>query len=74
MMRANFANSKRNPKTLVREPRAAPSAIEKAERLKLREQEARIAWDEYCRKQQAIDENMARLRAMRLEREAKAAG
>src|SRR3954453_18206670 len=44
MRRANFSNSKRPPKTLVREPRAAPSAAEKAERLKLPEQEARIAW------------------------------
>jgi hypothetical protein len=73
-VRANFPNSKRNPQTLVREPRAAPGAAEKAERLKLREQEARIAWDEYRRKQQAVDENMARLRALRLARERQGAG
>ena len=73
-MRANFPNAKRNPATLVREPRAAPSAAEKAERRKLQEEEARIAWAEYRRKQQAIDENTARLKALRLARERKAAG
>ena len=73
-MRANFPNSKRNPQTLVREPRAAPGATEKAERLRRREEDARLAWAEYRRKQQAVDENMARLRAMRLKREAKAGG
>ena len=70
-MRAAFPNSKRNAQTLEREPRAAPSAAEKAERLRLREQDARLAWAEYQRKQKAVDENMARLRAMRLAREGK---
>ena len=73
-MRAAFPNSKRDPQTRVSEPRAAPSAAEKAERLKLREEDARLAWDEYRRKQKAVDENTARLRAMRLKREAKGAG
>jgi hypothetical protein len=68
-MRASFPSSKRNPQTLVREPRRAPDAAEKAERLRLREEDARLAWKEYRRKQQAVDENTARLRAMRLERE-----
>ena len=68
-MRANFPNAKRDPATLVRDPRAAPTAAEKAERRKLQEEEGRLAWAEYRRKQQAVDENTVRLRALRLVRE-----
>ena len=50
-MRANFPNVKRNPATLVRDPRAAPTAAEKAERRKLQEEAGRLAWEEYQRKQ-----------------------
>ena len=73
-MRASFPNSKRNPQTLLREPRPAPQATEKAKRRRLRAEDARLAWNEYRRKQQAVDENTARLRALRLAREARAAG
>jgi hypothetical protein len=73
-VRANFPNSKRNPETLVRDPRAAPSAAEKAQRRKLQEEEGRLAWEEYQRKQKAIDENTARLRSLRLAREEKGIG
>jgi hypothetical protein len=73
-VRANFPNSKRSPETLVRDPRAAPSAAEKAQRRKLQEEEGRLAWAEYRRKQQAIDENTSRLRALRMAREQKGMG
>ena len=73
-MRATFPNSKRNPATLIRDPRTPPTASEKAERLKAREQEAKLAWEEYRRKQQAVDDNTARLRALRLARQKKATG
>ena len=71
-MRATFPNSKRNPPALTREPRSPPTATEKAERLKAREQEAKLAWEEYRRNQQAVDENTARLKALRLARQTKA--
>ena len=74
VVRASFPNSNRNPATLVRDPRAAPTAAEKAERRKLQEEEGRRAWEEYRRKQKAIDENTARLRALRLAREQKGMG
>jgi hypothetical protein len=50
----------------------SPTAAEKAERRKLREEEGQLAWEEYGRKQQAVDENMARLRGLRLAREQEA--
>lgn len=68
-MGANAPNAKRNPALLVRDPRTPPSAAEKAERRKLQEEAARLAWEEYRRKQQAIDENTARLKALRLARQ-----
>jgi len=71
---ANFPNAKRNPATLVRDPRAAPTATEKAERRKLQEEAGRLAWEEYQRKQKSVDENTARLRALRLAREQKGMG
>jgi hypothetical protein len=70
-VRANFPNSKRNSQTLVREPRAPLSAAQRAERLKLQEQEARLAWQEYHERQRAIEANTVRLRALRLARAAK---
>lgn len=70
-MRATFPNSKRNPSTLIRDPRTPPTATEKAERLKAREEQAKLAWEEYRRNQQAVDENTARLRALRLARQNK---
>ena len=73
-MRANFPNAKRDPVTLVRDPSAAPTAAEKAERRKLQEEEGRLAWAEYRRKQQAVDENTVRLRALRLAQEQKGMG
>lgn len=68
-MRANAPNAQRSAGTLIRETRAPPTAAEKAERVKVREEEARLAWKEYRRKQQAVDENTARLKALRLARE-----
>jgi hypothetical protein len=73
-VRTTFPAAKRNPSTLVREPRATPTAAEKARRLKLREEEARLAWAEYRQKQQAVDENTARLKALRLSRQHKVKG
>jgi hypothetical protein len=71
-VRATFPNSKRNPATLIRDPRTPPTASEKAERLKARAEEAKLAWEEYRLKQKAVDENTARLKALRLARERKA--
>ena len=73
-MGANTLHARRGPATLSREPRAAPTAAEKAMRLKLREEQARLAWDEYRRRQQAVDENTARLKALRLAREQREGG
>jgi len=73
-VRASFPNSKRNPATLIRDPRSPPTATEKAERLKAREEEARLAWEEYRKKQQSIDENTARLKALRLAYQKRAMG
>ena len=73
-MRARAPNSKPDSITLVRDPRAPPSAAEKAQRLKAREEDARLAWAEYLRQQQAVDENTARLKALRLARQKKAVG
>jgi hypothetical protein len=67
----DITHSKRNPDTLVREPRRSPTSAERAERRKVQEQEARIAWEEHRRKQQAIEDNTARLKALRLARESK---
>jgi hypothetical protein len=73
-VRASFPNSKGNPATLVRDPRPPPTAAEKAERRKLQEEDARLAWEEYQRRQRAVDENTARLRALRLARQKRAVG
>ena len=72
-MRTNLSDSKRNSGTAVREPRRPPTAVERAERLKQREEEGRLAWEEYRHKQQAIDENTTRLKALRLARDAQLA-
>ena len=69
-MRASGANSESDPPRLHREPRPPPNAAEKAKRLKVKEEERRLPCEEYQRKQQAIDANTARLRALRLARKA----
>jgi len=71
-VRQNLPNTKRNSQMLARGPRPAPTSDERAERRRVQEEDARIAWEEHRLKERAIEENTARLRALRLAREQQA--